>query len=257
MLYYFCGREICLHGSRKLGLPSAAFSFMHLLYIDESGSPKDASQQHFIMVGVSLFERQGHWLALELDKIAARFDPANPQNIELHGNPMKQGKGQWKTIPGADRAQAFQDALEVLANSHKSNRLFGVAVKKALISPVDPVEYAFEQILSRFDHYLMRLHKTGDTQRGLVILDRNTNEQSLQNLAREFRTIGHRWGVLRNLSEVPLFLDSKASRLIQLADLVSYSFFRHIEQQDSSLFNIIKDRFDTEGGIVHGLHIRQ
>jgi Protein of unknown function (DUF3800) len=175
----------------------------------------------------------------------------------LHGSPMKQGKGQWKTIPGDDRARAFQDSLTVLAASHNSNRLFGVAVRKALISPRDPVEYAFEQLLSRFDQYLARLHKSGDTQRGLVILDRNSNEQSLQNLAREFRTIGHRWGVLRNLSEVPLFLDSKASRLIQLADLVSYSFFRHIEHQDSSLFSIIQDRFDTEGGIVHGLHIRQ
>ena len=137
---------------------------MHLLYIDESGSPKDASQQFFVMIGVSLFERQGYWVASELDKIAARFNPAEPQSIELHGQPMKQGKGIWKTIPGEARASAFEDALKVLAGSHSSNRLFGVAVKKASISPNDPVEYAFEQLLSRFDQYLMRLHKQGDTQ---------------------------------------------------------------------------------------------
>ena len=65
------------------------------------------------------------------------------------------------------------------------------------------------------------------------------------------------WGVIRNFSEVPLFLDSKASRLIQLADIIAYSIFRHFEKGDSSFFSIIEPRFDSEGGIVHGLHIVQ
>lgn len=34
-----------------------------------------------------IFERQGFWLANELDVIAARFNPADPAVIELHGNP--------------------------------------------------------------------------------------------------------------------------------------------------------------------------
>jgi hypothetical protein len=230
---------------------------MHLLYIDESGHSQDATQRYFIMVGVSLFERQTFWISNELEKIAARFDPADPSSIELHGSPMKQGKGVWKGIPGQDRASAYADALTIFANSHKSNRLFGVAVEKAAISPQDPVLYAFEQLLSRFDHYLMRLHKQGDSQRGVVIFDKSSHEQILQNLSVTFRTLGHSWGVIRNLAEVPLFLDSKASRLIQLADLIAYSMFRHFEKSDSGLFQLIESRFDQESGIVHGLHIKQ
>ena len=34
---------------------------------------------------------------------------------------------------------------------------------------------------------------------------------------------------LRNLADVPLFADSRASRLLQAADLVSYALYRHYD----------------------------
>lgn len=151
---------------------------------------------------------------------------------------------------------AIEDALKIFLASHPSNRLFASVVKKAAVSPADPVEFAFEQLASRFDHYLGRLHKAGDSQRGIIIFDKSTYETTIQSLATDFRTIGHNWGVIRNLSEVPLFLDSKASRLIQLADLIAYGIFRNFERGDDRFFNIIKNRFDSEGGITHGLYIR-
>jgi hypothetical protein len=100
----------------------------------------------------------------------------------------------------------------------------------------------------------MRLHKSGDSQRGLIIFDKSTYETTIQNLATDFRTIGHTWGVLRNLAEVPLFLDSRASRLIQLADLVAYAAFRKYEKGDDQFFHIVKEKLDTEAKIVHGLY---
>lgn len=88
-----------------------------------------------------------------------------------------------------------------------------------------------------------------------MIFDKSTYETTIQALASDFRTIGHKWGVLRNYAEVPLFLDSKASRLIQLADLIAYSVFLMYERGDDTFFSIIKNRFDAEGGVVHGLHV--
>jgi hypothetical protein len=229
---------------------------MHLLYADESGSVGDPSQQFFVLAGFSVFERQGYWFAQELDKIAARFNPADPASVELHGNPMNSGKGVFRRFTKADRAAAIEDALRIFTTSHPSNRLFACAVRKARVSPADPVEFAFEQLSSRFDLYLARLHKAGDTQRGVILFDKSTYETTLQSLATDFRTIGHRWGVIRNLAEVPLFLDSRASRLIQLADLIAYAIFRYYEVGDDRFFSIIRNRFDSEGGIVHGLYVR-
>lgn len=230
---------------------------MYLLYVDESGSTKDVKQQFFVLAGFCIFERQGFWISRELDKIAAQFNPADPTIVELHGSPMLMGRGMWRHIPKDDRKQAIEDALKVFERSHPSNRIFASVVKKTAASPRDPVEFAFEQLSSRFDQYLMRLHKGGDTHRGIVIFDKSTYETTIQSLATDFRTIGHRWGVIRNLAEVPLFLDSKASRLIQLADLIAYAIFRHYEHTDSTLFSIISNRFDAEGGIVHGLFVKQ
>jgi len=228
---------------------------MYLLYADESGSVGDPDQHFFVLAGLCVFERQGFWISSQLDDLAARFNVADPAAVELHGNPMFAGKGMWRRHPKEHRLQAMKDALAVFLRSHPSNRLFASVVRKSRVSPADPVEFAFEQLGSRFDHYLRRLHKAGDTQRGIVIFDKSTYETTIQTLATDFRTVGHSWGVLRNFSEVPLFLDSKASRLIQLADLIAYSVFRKYEREDDSLFSIIQHRFDSEGGVVHGLHV--
>ncbi|GAB2789032.1 hypothetical protein GCM10027275_37460 [Rhabdobacter roseus] len=202
---------------------------------------------------MSLFERQGYWIANELDRIASRINPADPASVELHGNPIFGGKKIWRRFPKDNRCEIIKDALGVLADSHHSNRIFACIINKLKVSPRDSVEMAFEQLASRFDHYLARLHKQEDPQRGIIIFDKSTYETTIQGLATNFRTIGHSWGVLRNLSEVPLFLDSRASRLIQLADLIAYATFRKYEHGDDQFFTIIENRFDQVGGIVHGL----
>lgn len=229
---------------------------MHLLYVDESGTPNDPNQHHFVFAGISVFERQTYWLSKELDGIAARFNQSDPNAVELHGSPMFSGKGMWRSIPKEDRIKAIKDCLTLVVNSDKTNKVFGCVVKKSVITPDDPVEHTFEQISSRFDHYLSRKHRQNDTQRGIIIMDKSTVESTIQNLATDFRTIGHSWGVLRNLSEVPLFLDSKASRMIQLADLIAYAMFRHYERGDDQFYKIIYPRFDYVGGTIHGLYER-
>lgn len=227
---------------------------MYLLYCDESGTVSDPNQKHFVLAGICLFERQGYWFANELDKIAARFNIAESDMVELHGSPMQTGRNSWRKFPKEIRHQAIKDSLSLIASSHHSNRIFACVVKKEKASPKDPVELAFEQLASRFDYFLTRLHKQGDTQRGIIIFDKSTYEGTIQNLAIDFRKIGHSWGVLRNFAEVPLFIDSKASRLTQLSDIVAYSIFRCYEKGDNTYYNIIKDRLDANGGITHGLY---
>ena len=53
-----------------------------------------------------------------------------------------------------------------------------------------------------------------------------TERMRLQSLAAEFKAVGHSWGVTHNLAYVPLFVDSRATRLIQYADLVAYAMWR-------------------------------
>jgi len=225
---------------------------MHLLYLDDSGSVGNVDEKHIVLAGLAVFERQPHWFSQRLDEIAARVWPDSPKTLEFRGADILGGKKQWRGIGKEDRLKAYRDALGILATS-RHVRLFGAAIYKAAVSPGDPMEYAFEQLCNRFDRFLGRLHRNKDTQRGLIILDESSYETSLQSLAREFRTDGHRWGQLYNLSDVPLFVNSKATRLIQFADLIAYAVRRYYEKGDSSLFDIISGRFDAEGGVLHGL----
>lgn len=226
---------------------------MHILYADESGNPRDKSQRHFVLAGVSVFERQTHWIAKNLDAIAARFNPAEPQEVELHGSPMLKGRGRiWGRLPTDVRVRTIKDALGVLMNSHSSTRIFAMVVDTEQ-SEEPPVKYAFLQLASRFDRYLQRLDQRGDKQQGIILFDKSGHEYAIQSLTSVYRNKGHRWGKIRYLAEIPAFIDSRASRLIQLADLVAYAIGRKVNHNDSRFADIIMSRFDHDGGKMHGL----
>ena len=54
-----------------------------------------------------------------------------------------------------------------------------------------------------------------------------------------------------------MFVDSKASRMVQLADVVAYAVRRRYELRDTSFLDIILPRFDAEEGRIHGLIHKQ
>ena len=171
---------------------------------------------------------------------------------------MRTGQKIWRGFPVAERLQAIKDALSLIQRHYPRDvRIFAIALEKQNHSGQDIAEIAFTQACSRFDQFLMRLYRSkNDPQRGLIVFDKSKAENRIQSLAREFKHSGHSFGVTRNYAEVPVFLDSRASRLIQLADLVSYAVARYFEHQDSQFYDIIKNCFDAEGGVTHGLYSR-
>lgn len=235
-------------------------NLMYLLYADEAGSIADPHQGFFVLAGVAVFERTAHWVEQEMNHIARRFSPLDPYQIEFHGSPMRYGTDGWEAHPFRDRIQAQIDVLQACVSDRypRDIRLFASVVRKAAVSGEDIAEIAFEQLCSRFDHYLARLYRnTTRAERGLIIFDKSSTEKRIQTLAREFKYEGHTWGRTRNYAEVPVFLDSQASRLLQLADLVSYALFRFYERGDELLFRRIESCFDAEGGATHGLYLRR
>ena len=187
--------------------------------------------------------------------MAAEINPHHPNEVEFHGSVMFQARADWKRVGLGKSRDLIASALGVLQKTHRSTRLFAAAIHKSAISPRDPIEYAFEQVCNRFDRYLARLYHADEKnrQRGIIIFDESRYEGVLQRLSVDFRTVGHSWGVIRDLVEVPLFVNSKASRLVQLADLVSFATYRRYEKKDSRYFDLLTSRFDHEGKVLHGL----
>ena len=234
---------------------------MYLLYLDGSGSVKNPNERYFVLAGISVFERQIYHLISETDKFVASLNLDDVHDIELHGSVMANGsRTPWKGIaPRQKRLDIIERGLDLLRGAHWGVRAFAVAVDKRAEAPNDPVEYAFEEICNRFNLFLKRLYRQKNIpHRGLIVMDNSHYENTLQGLARRFREEGTRWGKLRNIAEVPLFVDSAASRPIQIADLLAWAVWRRYEHNDTRYFDRVVERFDQEGGVLHGLvHRRQ
>lgn len=157
---------------------------------------------------------------------------------------MYSAKEEWAGIAPIDRVQALVDVLSILRNQQLQLRVFASVIEKSTI-PLDQIlERSFENVAHQFDQYLADMWvRRGDAQRGLVVCDKASYEHKLQALSSLFKHQGHQLGRLRNFAEVPLFLDSKASRLIQIADLIAYWIFRYFQSKDDRGFRLIEPAF--------------
>ena len=227
---------------------------MHLLYLDDSGSAPNADEDYFVLGGVSLYEAQVHWVTQKLDDIAESIRPSRPHSVEFHASEIFARRSEpWRDMEKDEARGIIKAVLRVLREAYDSARAFACAVHKESYLGCDPVSMAFEDLCSRFDMYLDRLRADGDRQRGLLILDESSQETSLRKMAREFRNLGTRWGVINHLAETPLFVDSQASRPVQIADHLAYAVFRRYNAGDSQYFDVISSEFDSTDGVVHGL----
>jgi hypothetical protein len=226
---------------------------MYLLYLDDAGSPGNTDEEYFVLGGVCVYEAQIDWFSREIDKLSTPYS-ANPGDIEFHASTIfSRREPPWKSLSIDDARGVLKSVLRIAAASYGTARLFACAIHKKSYPGQDPVELAFEDLCQRFDYFLNRLRIQGDQQRGLLILDKTTRETSLQRLSREFRKAGTRWGALKYIADTPLFVDSRASRLVQIADHVAYSVFRRYNTGDAQYFDIIASRFDEADGVIHGL----
>lgn len=227
---------------------------MHLLYLDESGEPTDPRSDFFVLAGVIAFERVTHWVDARLGHLAARVDPDTPSAIEFHGAPMRAGKGVWRTLPSEHRAQLTVDVLNVLGQPSLGLKVVASVIEKSTVPRNKLLERSFENVAHLFDRFLAdSWHREGRRERGVVVCDKCSAEHSLQMMSKDFKRRGHQFGKTRNFSEVPMFLDSRASRMVQLADMVAYWTYRRYQSLDERGFELVRPHLLLRDGEAVGL----
>lgn len=230
---------------------------MYLLYVDDSGLATDKNCKHCVLAGLAIRDTKTFYVQQDVEKILAKYPDC--KNLELHGACMRTGKGEWRSIPKETREALLKELLGYIANHYPSYFiLFGIVLNKDRPVDVPHDEELFTQITSRFDMFLKRrFARIKHPERGIAIFDKSTFEQKFQRWSHVFQIEGNHWGnTLVNFAEVPLFLDSKMSRLIQLADLIAYAIFRNYEFGDESYSSIIQKCFDKANGQEYGLYVR-
>jgi len=229
--------------------------FVYLLYLDESGNEADAADQHFVLGGLAIFERQTFFLTEACEEVQRKYFPDSPP-VDFHANKIRAGKGFWHQIEAATRAAVLSELLGVIRDARPPE---GLALFAAVVEKSDQrwgetaVEYATEEICRGFDMFLKRRYFQGDPQRGLLIFSEGKLQKRVKVWVRNFRQLGTRWGTISNLSDIPYFASAHENRLLQLADMVAHATFLLYERRDPSLIRVILHRFDQDQGVLHGL----
>lgn len=65
---------------------------MYLLYLDDSGSAQNVNEPYLVLGGICIFEHQVNHFTQELDNIARRLNPADPDSVEFHASAIN-GEG--------------------------------------------------------------------------------------------------------------------------------------------------------------------
>ncbi len=228
---------------------------MHLLYLDESGT--HSSADHLVVGGLAVGEEGASRLQRELDGVVRSFFPDTHAQVVLHAASLRVGANEvarppYNELSAKQRRKMLRDSFEVIADSAES-MLFATVVNKAGIAPHDAYEVAFEDLVSRFDRMISRLHGRSSTGHGLVIVAESNYRERLQTLGDRILRDGARWGELRNIVDVPLFAAAPRIRLLQAADLVVNAVYGQYEKRLGRDFEALLPKFDREGNRLHGL----
>lgn len=239
---------------------------VYLLYLDESGT--HAGSPAFVLSGLAVHEHDAWHFQRRLNNVVTRRLPKglDPADFELHAaeikNPVKNIRGKkvksvWAQIPVADRFALIGATFRAIAtyscqDPARPQALFGAVVDG---SYSDREQRAYEEVLHKFDEMLTRRARdSGVHERGIVIHDRRVVEGDVQEWTQSWREVAGRIGKLTHIADVPFFADSRASRLIQAADFVSWGLFRYYgPAQDERWVKSLWSKFDAVESAMHGL----
>lgn len=69
-------------------------------------------------------------------------------------------------------------------------------------------------------------------------------------MMRSFHATGTLWTSVDHIIETPMFVDSKLTRMVQIADLCAYALRRYLENGEADLFDPIFKRADRIGNVA-------
>lgn len=219
---------------------------MYVVYLDESGDPNgwNNNQNHFILGGLAVHEGQIGRVSTLLDEIQAEFFPEISIPLKFHAVDLYNGRERFRNLTEPVRQELLDAIYDALGAIHYPQvNLFATAMHISAVADADQsLRATFEDVVQRVNAFLARLHRQGNPQKGMLIIDRSQSTESrYRTLIAQFRASG---GNIGNIADIPYFSQSSETRLLQLADFCAYAVFRYYERSDASLLNKILSGFD-------------
>jgi len=228
---------------------------VYLLYADESGDLRDPPITHFVVGGIAVHEDAVRPLAGRINgRINAFVGSRLGKQLEIHGGPMRFGGGLWERIPENKRNGLARSLMRVIRDwEHEASRSavqpFVIALDRDFTAA--PTETAYGELLYLLDIFLRTGRRRGEPHNGILVADRSRYQRTIEawvQLARARARLPRQDPRrLYALAEAPFFIDSRSTRLMQLADLLAYAVFRGLSANDWNWANeIVPALMDAE-----------
>lgn len=228
---------------------------MRILYVDESGSPREDG--HFVVAGLAVPENEIYRLSRRLDNLQSTHFPEVEEPIAFHVRVMREqdpGKMEapFKDLAVDKKNEIIRNVYRIIRESDST--IFGMAIEKPRLQSVEPYKKGLVDIVGRFDLMLARIKESDPPERGIVAVASSDHTDSLRSMIKVTLQEGHEWGKLRQLADVPFFVPAKSTRLLQLADFVANAIYGYYQFNRTENFDIISSRIDHADGHLHGLY---
>lgn len=207
------------------------YSSVLLCFVDESFKP-----DLYGFGAVIADDRQTRWLTGRVHEIVAGLEEHGVDaSAELHAHPAFHGKDEWATVPLRVRIKVFQDVADAVVASGAVVLLRGVdpeslrrhQERRNYPDRHGPEQVAFQHLLQRVD----QLAGAGDTHALVIADERADRERHRQRFAtyQAYGTPGtYMHTKLERLLDTVHFAPSHHSRMLQVADLVTYVWVRSL-----------------------------
>lgn len=204
---------------------------MLLCYVDES------FKKNFFGFAAVIAEPQVvKDLAASLDQIVQQASASYgiPWNSEIHGYPMFHGKDDWRAVGVRARVGIFKAVINEIVTSDVTilmRSIDGDRLAHRQSRENYPVNFPPDQVC--FQHIMQRLNALAAKRKdlALIIADEMSNSDRHRERFATYQTRGtpgaYMRTELRQLIDTIHFAPSHRSRLLQAADILSFTFHRH------------------------------
>ena len=230
---------------------------MHILFVDESGSPPQADkadqQPFFVLGGIVIPEDIWAKMAGDLARLKVQFGIKGEIKWRYFA-PDRGGKQHALSHLSADKKESLRSRLYEIIKSYKSVRLICVvtdtvrAYQLGYINNGDDLYwYSYKQLTERFQYYLQDLERiVGQKLNGIVVCDHRAPQDDERLRELHHKLMNGQSGVISTYGNMVEGLSIAPSHLsvgIQFADMVAGAVFRSFKTDDKRFTNQIQGSF--------------
>lgn len=232
------------------------------LYLDSAGHPlyrPKGDTDNFVTTGVLITDEQRLQLETRLDALVEQFFPdREPRSVKIHLTRLCAGEDEWALIEGPERPVFLNGMRDILLDVKPV--LFSQVMHKAryrdhfhTIEPELPSENTLRFVLGRASK---RVRANNEQCRITLDWDSREIQTSYANLVNRIRLYGDKIAGMTyqptNVTKLdrffdPVFVESRASRCLQVADYAAYWCWKTAEQAKNNRLRELDPLWDVFG----------